>query len=66
MLFDISVGAGERLDSKSRSDLSFNFGDWSTGPRRLARRTEAEVAGLAGIDLSYIEAPMPGAIGATA
>lgn len=33
---------------------------------RLARETGAAMAGLAGIDLSYIEAPMPGTIGATA
>jgi len=30
---------------------------------RLAQRTEAEVAGLAGIDLTYIESPMLGRIG---
>lgn len=33
---------------------------------RLAQRTEAEVAGLAGIDLTYIEARMPGGIGTAA
>lgn len=31
---------------------------------RLARQTEADVAGFAGVDLSYIEAPMPGRVGA--
>ena len=33
---------------------------------RLAQSTEAGVAGLAGIDLTYIEAPMPGGIGTSA
>ncbi|ARP98755.1 universal stress protein [Pseudorhodoplanes sinuspersici] len=33
---------------------------------RLAHATGAEVAGLAGIDLSYIKVPMPGAVGAAA
>lgn len=31
---------------------------------RLARQTEADMVGFAGIDLSFIEAPMPGAVGA--
>jgi nucleotide-binding universal stress UspA family protein len=33
---------------------------------RLAREANAEVAGLAGVDLSFIEAPMLGGIGTTA
>jgi nucleotide-binding universal stress UspA family protein len=33
---------------------------------RVARSANAELAGLAGIDLSYIEAPMPGGIGSSA
>jgi len=33
---------------------------------RLAHETGAALTGLAGIDLSFIEAPMPGAIGTTA
>lgn len=31
---------------------------------RLAQETDAELAGLAGVDLTYIEAPMPGRVGA--
>lgn len=31
---------------------------------RLAQETNAELAGLAGVDLTYIEAPMPGRVGA--
>jgi hypothetical protein len=33
---------------------------------RLARSTGAELAGLSGIDLPYIETLMPGRVGATA
>ena len=56
MLKRILVLLGETPSSASARQYAF----------RLAQRAEAEVAGLAGIDLSYIEAPMPGAIGTTA
>ncbi len=56
MLKRILVLLGETPSSASARQYAF----------RLAQRAEAEGAGLAGIDLSYIEAPMPGAIGTTA
>lgn len=56
MLKRILILLGETPSSASARQFAF----------RLAHNTEAEVAGLAGIDLSYIETPMPGAIGATA
>jgi nucleotide-binding universal stress UspA family protein len=54
MLKRILVLLGETPSSGSARDYAF----------RLAHETGAELAGLAGIDLSYIEAPMPGTIGA--
>ncbi len=56
MLKRILVLLGETAASVNARDYAF----------RLARKTGAELAGLAGIDLSFIEAPLPGAIGATA
>ncbi len=56
MLKRILVLLGETPSSACARDYAF----------RLARETGAAVAGLAGIDLSYIDAPMPGAIGASA
>lgn len=56
MLKRILVLLGETAASVHAREYAF----------RLARKTGAELAGLAGIDLSFIEAPLPGAIGATA
>jgi hypothetical protein len=56
MLKGILVLLGETSSSGSARDYAF----------RLARETGAELAGLAGIDLNYIEAPMPGTVGASA
>lgn len=56
MLKRILVLLGETSSSENARDYAF----------RLAHDTGAELAGLAGIDLSYIEVPMPGALGATA
>ena len=56
MLKRILLLLDETLSSQSARDYAF----------RLARDTNAEIAGLAGIDLSYIEAPMPGAVGTMA
>jgi len=53
MLKRILVLLGETPSSGCAQDYAF----------RLARESGAEVAGLAGIDLSYIEASMPGSIG---
>ena len=55
MLKRILVLLGETAASVNARDYAF----------RLAHKTGAELAGLAGIDLSFIEAPLPGAIGAT-
>lgn len=56
MLKRILVLLGETSSSASARQYAF----------RLAQTTKAEVAGLAGVDLTYIDAPMPGAIGTTA
>jgi nucleotide-binding universal stress UspA family protein len=56
MLKRILVLLGETSASASARQYAF----------RLTKSTEAAVAGLAGIDLTYIEASMPGAIGASA
>jgi nucleotide-binding universal stress UspA family protein len=56
MLKRILVLLGETPSSGSARDYAF----------RLAHETGAELAGLAGVDLSYIESPMPGAVGASA
>ena len=56
MLKRILVLLGETPSSASARQYAF----------RLAQSTEAGVAGLAGIDLTYIEAPMPGGIGTSA
>jgi nucleotide-binding universal stress UspA family protein len=56
MLKRILVLLGETSASASARQYAF----------RLAQRTESDMAGLAGIDLTYIEAPMPGGIGTSA
>lgn len=56
MLKRVLVLLGETPSSASARQYAF----------RLAQNTETEVAGLAGIDLSYIETRMPGRIGAAA
>jgi nucleotide-binding universal stress UspA family protein len=56
MLKRILVLLGETPSSASARQYAFH----------LSQRMQAEVAGLAGIDLPYIEARMPGRIGASA
>ncbi|MGY3614557.1 universal stress protein [Bradyrhizobium sp. USDA 10063] len=56
MLKRILVLLGETPSSVSARHFAFG----------LARRTEADLTGLAGIDLTYIEAPMLGGIGVAA
>lgn len=56
MLKSILVLLGETLASAAARRYAF----------RLAERTNADVSGLAGIDLSYIEAPMAGSLGGSA
>jgi nucleotide-binding universal stress UspA family protein len=56
MLKRILILLGETPSSAAAREYAF----------RLVQGTEAEVAGLSGVDLSFIEAPMPGRIGATA
>jgi nucleotide-binding universal stress UspA family protein len=56
MLKRVLILLGETPSSVSAREYAF----------RLAHETQAELAGLAGVDLSYIEAPMPGVLGATA
>ena len=56
MLKRILILLGETPSSAAARQYAF----------RLVQSTEAEVAGLAGVDLSSIEAPMPGRIGAAA
>lgn len=56
MLKRILILLGETPSSASARQYAF----------RLAQRTGAEVAGLAGVDLTAIEAPMPGGIGVSA
>jgi nucleotide-binding universal stress UspA family protein len=56
MLKRVLVLLGETPSSVSARQYAF----------RLAQDTNAELAGLGGVDLSFIEAPMPGAVGATA
>lgn len=56
MLKRILVLLGETPSSRSARDYAF----------RLAHETGAELAGLAGIDLSFIEAPILGAVGTSA
>ena len=53
MLKRILILLGETPSSAAARQYAF----------RLVQSTEAEVAGLAGVDLSSIEAPMPGRIG---
>lgn len=54
MLKRILILLGETASSATARQYAF----------RLAQETNAELAGLAGVDLTYIEAPMPGALGA--
>jgi nucleotide-binding universal stress UspA family protein len=56
MLKRILILLGETPSSASARQYAF----------RLAQRMGAEVAGLAGVDLTAIEAPMPGGIGVSA
>jgi nucleotide-binding universal stress UspA family protein len=56
MLKRILVLLGETPSSVAARQYAF----------RLAQESNAALAGLAGVDLSYIEAPMPGGIGTTA
>jgi nucleotide-binding universal stress UspA family protein len=56
MLKRILVLLGETASSLSARHYAF----------QLARRMDAELAGLAGVDLAYIEAPMMGRVGADA
>jgi len=56
MLKRVLIVLGETPSSVSARKYAF----------RLAQETNAELAGLAGVDLSYIKAPMVGGIGTTA